>query len=246
MGRLGIAPDPDIGEFARRRLSELAQTHGLTKAARGGLAILLAMNAEDEHAPTSVRTAQVAVDVHLADALIALELTQVHQATAIADLGAGAGFPGIPLALALPDARVALVESAVRKCEYLERAVRATGTPNADVVHARAELWADGMRRNDLVTARALAPLGVLCEYAAPLLAVGGHMVAWKGSRDPTEEDRARYASERLGLRLVEVRPVRPFAASERRHLYLYLKVRTTPERFPRRPGMARKRPLAP
>jgi 16S rRNA (guanine527-N7)-methyltransferase len=94
------------------------------------------------------------------------------------------------------------------------------------------------------VTARAVAPLDALAEYAAPLLREGGALVAWKGRRDPDEEAAGARAAGVVGLEIAEVRPVQPFAAAEHRHLHVYVKVRPTPDRFPRRPGMARKRPL--
>jgi 16S rRNA (guanine527-N7)-methyltransferase len=94
------------------------------------------------------------------------------------------------------------------------------------------------------VTARALAPLAVLAEYAAPLLREGGVLVAWKGRRDAQEERDAAAAAEELGLAVEEIRPVRPYPEAEHRHLHLLRKVAPTPDRFPRRPGIARKRPL--
>jgi 16S rRNA (guanine527-N7)-methyltransferase len=198
----------------------------------------------DGHAPTAVRDALQAVDDHLADSLVALELDAVRAATSIADVGAGAGFPGLPLAIALPDAYVWLVESSARKCEFLTRALEASGVTNAGVVHARVEEWADGRRRQDLVTARALAPLPVVAEYAAPLLRVGGVLVAWRGRRDSAAEAVAAAAASELGLEVVEPRRVMPYSAAQNRYLHLMSKVRDTPARFPRRPGVALKRPL--
>jgi 16S rRNA (guanine527-N7)-methyltransferase len=192
-----------------------------------------------------VRDPAAGVDAHVADSLSGLELTVVREARVVADLGAGAGFPGLVLAAALPGARVALVESLGRKCAFLERAVAAAGLGNAAVVCRRAEEWPEGHGRHDLVTARAVAPLAVLAEYAAPLLAPGGALVAWKGARDPAEEAAGASAAAQLGLEVAEVRRVHPFPAAEQRHLHRYVKVSPTPDRFPRRPGMARKRPLA-
>ena len=180
----------------------------------------------------------------MADSLSGLELDTVRIAGQMADLGAGAGFPGLVLAAALPAAHVALVESVGRKCEWLRRAIETMGLPNADVVNARAEDWPAGRGANDLVTARALAPLNVLVEYAAPLLREGGALVAWKGRRDAAEEGDGAAAAAALGMELRDVRRVQPFAGARDRHLHLYLKVRPTPNGYPRRPGMARKRPL--
>jgi 16S rRNA (guanine527-N7)-methyltransferase len=223
------------------RLQELALVYGLTADATAALARILDLVAHDETAPTTVREPDRAVDVHVADSLSGLELDVVRSASSIADLGAGAGFPGLALAAALPEAHIALVESVGRKCAFMERAVASAGFQNVEVVCRRAEEWTAAV---DLVTARALAPLAVIAEYAAPLLRLGGSLVAWKGARERDEEADADAAAAVLGLDLRVVRAVRPFAGAERRSLYVYSKVRETPSRFPRRAGMARKRPL--
>jgi 16S rRNA (guanine527-N7)-methyltransferase len=175
---------------------------------------------------------------------VALELEVVRRARSVADIGTGAGFPGLPLAAAVPEAEIDLVESNVRKTEFVRRVIAAADLANARAVSARAESWPEGLGRFDVVTARALAPLEVVAEYAAPLLRIGGTLVAWRGRRDPEAEARAAVAAEALGLEVRAVRPVRPYPAAENRHLHLMSKVRETPPRFPRRPGMARKRPL--
>ena len=226
------------------RLRELSLQYGLAPEGEAALAAFVALVSAAETAPTAVRAPAVAVDVHVADALSGLELAAVRDARAIADLGAGAGVPGLILAAALAEADVALVESVGRKCAFLDQAVAAMELANARVVCSRAEEWREGIGACDLVTARALAPLTALCEYAAPLLRLGGSLVAWKGGRDTAEEADGAAAATELGLDLVEIRRVSPFAAAERRHLYLYSKVRETPERYPRRAGMARKRPI--
>ena len=228
----------------RGRLEQLAGRHGLAPEAVTTLERLLELVQADPTAPTTVRDPVAAVDAHVADALVALELERVRSARRIADLGAGAGFPGLVLAAALPDATVALVEATGRKCAFLERAAEATGLANVAVVHARAEAWPAGIGSHDLVTARAVAPLAVLVEYAAPLLAHGGALVAWKGRRDREEERDGAGAAAATGLDAVEVRPVAPWIGAEHLHLHVYMKVASTPNRFPRRPGMARKRPL--
>jgi 16S rRNA (guanine527-N7)-methyltransferase len=226
------------------RLDEVGRRFGVPAAGIEALRAILALQASDPGASTTVRDPEQATDRHVADSLVALELTAVRHSRRIADLGAGAGWPGLALAAALPEARVALVESAVRHCRYLERAMAAGGLANVEVVHARAEDWPAGRGAHDLVTARALAALPVLCEYAAPLLALGGALVAWKGAVEPAEAAAGAAAAEALGLEPVEVRPVEPYTAAERRTLHVFRKVAPTPERFPRRAGMAVKRPL--
>ncbi len=143
-----------------------------------------------------------------------------------------------------PHAHLALVESVGRKCAFLAAAAAELGLANAEVVNARAEAWPGGIGVHDLVVARALAPLPVLVEYAAPLLEAGGALVAWKGRRDPAEEANGAAAAEALGMSAPEAIPVEPFARARERHLYLTSKVSPTPARYPRRPGMARKRPI--
>jgi 16S rRNA (guanine527-N7)-methyltransferase len=199
---------------------------------------------EDPLAPTAVRDADLVIDDHLADSLVALEVGPVRSARMLADLGSGAGLPGLALAIALPEANVALVESTARKCAFLERAITACGAGNVHVVNARAESWPEGLGRFDLVTARALAPLEVVVEYAAPLLAIGGVLVAWRGRRDAEVERAADRAAAVVGMEPVEIRNVQPYPEAKNRYLHLMSKVMDTPEGYPRRTGVALKRPL--
>lgn len=229
---------------ARELVEPLVARWDLGPRAGDQLAALLGMLEDDAVAPTSARAAQEAADAHLADSLVALEIDVVCAAGRIADLGSGAGFPGLALAVALPQARVALVESAARKSAFLERAIAAADVSNAEVVHARVEDWPAGTEAHDLVTARALAALPVVVEYAAPLLAAGGALVAWRGRRDPDAEAAAARAAADVGLAPVEIRRVQPYFTARDRHLHVFRKTAPTPPRFPRRPGMARKRPL--
>lgn len=236
---------PLLPKKARRRLQELADQYALSDEVVAKLASLLQTVADDPTAPTTVTEPVRGVDVHLADSLVGLEVAELRAARRIADLGAGAGFPGLVLAAALPEAHVDLVESVGKKCAFMAAAAERAGVNNVKAVPARAEEWVEGRLACEVVTARALAPLTALVEYAAPLLTLGGTLVAWKGARDPAEEADGDAAAEIVGLERREIRPVKPFAQAEHRHLYLYSKVRDTPSRFPRRAGMARKRPLS-
>lgn len=231
--------------MALPRLEALADQHELPDGASRRLDILLEIFAVDPQAPTTVTAPESGVDVHVADSLVALELPVVRNAYRIADLGAGAGVPGLVLAVALPASDVALVESVGKKCEFIERAAEAMGLQNVAAVPRRAEDWPAGIGAHDLVTARALAPLTALVEYAAPLLEEGGHLCAWKGLRDASEEAHGSAAAQATGMELVEVRRVQPWEGVDARHLHVFRKIAPTPPRFPRRPGMARKRPIA-
>ena len=221
-------------------IDDLVARFGLPARADAQLAALLdGLEAPD--APTTVHAREEAIDVHLADSLVALELPAVQTGAIIADLGAGAGFPGLALAVARPDARVTLIESAGRKADFIARLAARAEITNAEALKVRAE---EAPGRYAVVTARALAGLPVVLEYAAPLLEPQGTAVLWRGQRDPDEERRAATAATELGLELRGVRSVRPFPAAEHRHLYSYVKVAPTPDRFPRHAGVARKRPL--
>lgn len=228
---------------ALARLTELQDQYGLPAGSAERFDGLLRLVAESPHSLTTVRDPVEGAEFHVADSLTGLTLLPVRDAGRIADLGAGAGFPGLVLAIALPDAEVVLVESVGKKAGFIEETATALGLSNVAVVTDRAESWAAGLGTCDVVTARALAPLDALLEYAAPLLRTGGALVAWKGRRVPDEEGAAAIAAGILGMEPPEPVPVTgPGAAA--RHLYLSRKVRPTPSGYPRRPGMARKRPL--
>ncbi len=133
----------------------------------------------------------------------------------------------------------------------IARLAAAAKLENARAVTARAEELAavpaalgGGAGAYDLVTARAVGALPVLVEYAAPLLCMEGLLVAWKGERSAAEEEAGAGAAAAVGMEPAEVRRVEPFKGARSRHLHVYRKVAPTPDRFPRRAGMAAKRPL--
>ncbi len=225
-------------------LARLGVRYRLTDGQLEQLTRLLLALEDDRRAPTTVRTASQAIDVHVADSLVALELPYVRVARRIADLGAGAGFPGLVLAIAMPDSHVCLLESQARKCAFIEKLAAAAEADNVEVINLRAEDWTDGLGAQDLITARAVGPQAVVLEYAAPLLEQSGHLVDWRGRRDQGEEAAALAAAEQLGLRRLEVRAVEPFADARDLHLHAFAKLAATPAGFPRRAGIARKRPL--
>jgi len=220
-------------------------TASLDPAARRALEKVLELLAVERSSVSSVTDPGGAWRVHVADSLTGLEFAALGEASRIADIGSGAGFPGLALAAALPDARVDLIESVGRKCEFMRRAAEAAGIANARVINARSEELAGGEGREayEAATARAVGRLSTLAELASPLLADGGVLVAWKGKRNAEEERQLANAADELAMRAEEIRHVGPFAGSEHRHLHLVRKRGPTPEDLPRRPGMAKKRP---
>ncbi len=222
----------------------------LDEGARAALGEIVAMLAADPSAPSSVRDPEEAWRVHIADSLSGLEFEPLAEAGRIADVGAGAGFPGLALAAALPEARVDLIESVERKCVFARRAAERAGLERVGVVCERAEDWArepepgGGREAYDAVTARAVGRLSTLAELASPLLRDGGVLVAWKGKRQRDEEAELGRARGELGMEVEEVRWVGPYAGSRHRHLYLVRKVGPTPKGLPRKAGLAKKRPF--
>ena len=229
----------------KQAISAALERYGAAPSAGEPIARALEALREEPDPHTAV-AADDWVDVHVADSLAGLAVPGLREAADIADIGAGAGFPGLVLAAALAHARVDLIESSRRKVALIERLIAAAGLGNASARAARVEEWARGEAagRYGAVTARAVAPLAVLVEYAAPLLREGGVLVAWKGQRDPDEESAGAAGADQVGLRLADVLPVVPYPQSRNRHLHVYEKVAPTPPDLPRRPGMALKRPL--
>jgi 16S rRNA (guanine527-N7)-methyltransferase len=206
---------------------------------------VLELLATERASVSSVRKPEKAWKVHVEDSLTGLGVEELRGAGGIGDIGAGAGFPGLVLAVALPEAQVDLIESVGRKCEFMRRAIEAAEIPNATVLNARSEELAEEEKREayDAVTARAVGRLSTLAELASPLLRENGVLVAWKGRRDPDEEEQLSRASDRLAMQSERILDVGDSAGSKHRHLHVIKKIGVTPTDLPRRPGIAKRRP---
>jgi 16S rRNA (guanine527-N7)-methyltransferase len=210
-GNLPVSSDPfhwsaDADKRLRRWLSALLETPGLT----------------------SIRDRAEARRVHLEESLTAVEVID-RCAGSIVDVGSGGGAPGIPLAAALPDRQVTLLEANGRKCAFLREV--AWEFPNVEVVQGRAE--EQETEQYGVAVAKALAAPPVAAEWCLPLVAVGGAVVLLVGPSADAET--VSRVSERLGGGPAEQLP----------GLLVLEKLAPTPPGFPRRPGVARKRPLA-
>ena len=186
-----------------------------------------------------------AVDRNYLDCVAPLAGGFPQAATAV-DVGSGAGFPGIPLAIMLPDTRFTLIDALAKRVDFLREVIERLGL-NAEALHLRAEDAArrDALREGfDLAVARAVAPMNVLCEYLLPLVKVGGHMLALKG---PGLDGELEQAGNALSLLGGEIEGVQPLAIPGRDwdHRAVWIKkTAPTPEKYPRRAGAAEKRPL--
>ena len=220
-------------------------TASLSPQQREALQKVLELLAAERASVSSVTDPDRAWRVHVADSLAGLDVGALMEAERIADIGSGAGFPGIPLAVALPHSQVDTIESVGRKCDFIQRAIESAAIANATVLNARSEELAAGERREsyEAVTARAVGRLSTLAELASPLLAENGVLVAWKGRRDPDEEQQLARAAEQLAMHPEQILDVGDRAGSRHRHLHVLRKHGPTPADIPRRPGMAKKRP---
>lgn len=204
---------------------------------------LLAWNARANL--TAITGREQVIVKHLLDSLSLAPL--IHKdTTTLIDIGSGAGFPGLPLKIALPHLRVTLLEATGKKVAFLKHIIAALNLRDATALHARAEDLArnPAHRENyDVAVARAVAELATLLEYALPFVCVGGVFIAQKGVDVDDEVRRAARALDTLGGRVREVVPVQlPGLAP--RHLVVVEKVAATPAAYPRRAGIPEKRPL--
>jgi 16S rRNA (guanine527-N7)-methyltransferase len=209
-GNLPVSPGPFhlsaiADERLRRWLEALIETPGLTSVSRAD-----------------------ARRVHVDESLAAVDVVRAYEGP-IVDVGSGGGAPGIPLAVALPERDVTLLESNRRKCAFLERWAR--DLPNVQVVAGRAE--EQPVDSWGVAVAKALASPPVAAEWCLPLVAAGGAAVLFVGPS--ADADRVVRVAEQLAAELAESPP----------GLLVLRKLGPTPEGFPRRPGVARKRPLA-
>ena len=210
---------------------------------------VLELLADDPRSLTAVRDPAEAWRAHVDDSLTGLLVPELAEAERIADVGAGAGFPGLVLALARPSARVDLIESVARKADFIRTAAAHAGIENATAIAARSEEHAaspppqGGRESYDAVTARAVGRLATLAELASPLLREGGVLVAWKGRRDADEEAELGRAASATAMEPAGVLEVGEPAGYEHRHLHVVRKSGATPSNLPRRAGIARKRP---
>jgi len=156
----------------------------------------------------------------------------------VLDLGSGCGCPAIPLKIALPNLDITMIDSVNKKVEFLNDTIKTLGLENIKAIHTRIE---DFPRRGafDIVTARAVAPLPTLIEYALPFLKVGGSLLAFKGSKWQDEIEASKNALKILGGEVKEVK-----VHSESRSLIIIKKTHPTDKKYPRGKNLPRLKPL--
>lgn len=183
---------------------------------------------------------------HMIDSLLAFD-EKLFTGKTLADVGTGAGFPGIPLKIYCPSLKVTLIDSLAKRLKFLETVIDGLGLKGIHCVHLRAEdAGRDPQHREkyDLVTARAVARLSVLAEYCLPLVKTGGSFIALKGSKYQEEIAAAGKALQLLGGRLVSAEAVKLPGLDDGRAIVKIAKLKTTPKAYPRKAGLPDKQPL--
>ncbi len=191
---------------------------------------------------------QIVVE-HLLDSLSCLIFEGLNRGSSVIDVGTGGGLPGVPLGIARPQLAVTLLEATKKKINFLKHVREELDLQNLRLLSARAEEVGRDLEHREvfeIATARALAALPIVAEYCAPLVKVGGAILAMKGRLEEEELAQGAAAGSELGLELRGVLEVKYSAelTQKERRLVVFEKVAATPENFPRRVGLARKRPL--
>lgn len=185
---------------------------------------------------------------HFMDSLLPLRIEGLFPKSArIIDVGTGAGFPGLPLAIARPDLSVTLLEAQGKRCQFLSAVVQALKLDNVMIINDRAEIAgrdADHREMYDRAVARAVAPLNILCEYLLPFVKVSGQALCWKGPAVLDEREDGMAAAQILSGRLGQLMDM-DMPGMDTRHVLAQIeKIEKTLPQYPRKNGIPAKRPL--
>ncbi len=183
---------------------------------------------------------------HFYDSIAPSFYTDLTKELTICDIGAGAGFPSIPLKIIFPNLKVTIVDSLNKRINFLNQLAEALDLENVNFVHDRAETFGKGVYREsyDIVTARAVARLSVLSELCLPLVKKGGQFIALKSSKGEEELEEARFGLGILGGKVRETISYELPEEAGERQMILIDKRSQTPKKYPRKPGTPNKSPL--
>jgi len=196
---------------------------------------------------TAIRDVEGIRTKHFLDSFSCALAWKANPPVRLIDIGTGAGFPGIPIKIMVPNTQVTLVESVGKKAMFCQHIIRLLGLEKVEVIQARAEdlgQMREHREQYDWGVARAVANMRVLSEYLLPLIQIGGVMLAQKGESGPAEVHAAENAINLLGGKVRQLLPITLPGVVEERHLVLVDKVAATPPGYPRKPGIPAKKPL--
>ena len=230
---------------SRLRMNEIPFAEDLPEKPEIYLRLLLEWNTKMDL--TAVEEEEDLLDKHFVDSLTVLRTDLVKPGASLVDVGTGAGFPGMVLAMARPDLHVVLMDAQRKRLKFLEAVAAETGTGNAEILHARAEDAARDRKHReqyDIAAARAVAPLNVLAEYLLPFVKIGGYALCWKGPALQKELEAGRRAAHLLGGRL-EMPVSCAVAGRDWEHTILPVrKTEKTAAAYPRKAGTPKTKPL--
>lgn len=196
---------------------------------------------------TAITEDEEIITKHFIDSIKAYTLDEFKNAKNVIDVGTGAGFPGIPLAIMREDLNVTLLDSLNKRVNFLNLVISNLGLKNVEAIHSRAE---DGARKKemresfDIATSRAVANMSVLSEFCLPYVKQGGFFIALKGPSVEEELENSRNALGTLGGKLITVKEVEIENTDLKHNLVIVKKVKETPKTYPRKAGTITKKPL--
>ncbi|KIL36283.1 16S rRNA methyltransferase [Cohnella kolymensis] len=196
---------------------------------------------------TGITEREAVYEKHFYDSLTLVKAVSFNEHSSLADIGSGAGFPSVPLAIVFPHLQVTIIDALAKRIGFLKEVSSQLGLSQVNCLHSRAE---DAARMKehrdhyDVVTARAVARLAVLNEFCLPFVRTGGLFIAMKGSDIEVELEESRYSAKKLNGKIDDVRRLTLPAEGAERHLIIVSKVSSTPPLYPRKPGIPLKSPL--
>lgn len=196
---------------------------------------------------TSITDPEEVVLKHFLDSIAAVPYLEKKESLRIMDIGTGAGFPGVPVKIACPEADMVLLDSLKKRITFLNHLIEELGLAGIKAIHGRAEdlCRQEGFREAfDVVTSRAVANLTVIAELCLPFVKVGGVFIAYKGPRAREEVEESKGALEILGGSLRKMITITLPKSRDERNLIFIAKEKETPEKYPRKAGIPEKRPL--
>ena len=182
---------------------------------------------------------------HFVDSLTVLKY--INENDKIIDVGTGAGFPGIPIAIMMPNAKITLLDSLNKRINFLNEVIKELGLKNVETIHARSEDCGKDMlyrEKFDISIARAVANLSTLSEYLLPFVKLGGKVICMKGSEIDEELKNAEYAIKELGGKFVLKDEFELPDSDIKRNIIIVKKEQYTPKMYPRKAGLPAKEPL--